>query len=225
MDKIQVLFEDDYIIGCIKPYGVLSQGNNDTFSMSDLLSKYRTDKGEGEYIGVVHRLDATTGGVMIFSKTPKMTALLNSLIANKKLQKTYLAVVQGVPNEKTAELKDLMFRDKQKNKSYVVKRMRKGVREAVLKYDTLCTKIADGVTLSLLKIKLETGRTHQIRVQLAYRHMPLAGDKKYGSKILSDNIMLWSYEVQFCHPVTGDNICISMPPSIGYFDAFKDAVK
>ena len=116
-------------------------------------------------------------------------------------------MVQG-RSEDAAVLRDLLFRDAAKNKSYVVKRPRRGVREAELSYETL----ARTAELSLVRIRLKTGRTHQIRVQFASRGLPLAWDKKYGSSLRDCPLALWSEALRFFHPLTGEELRFSAPP-------------
>ena len=128
------------------------------------------------------------------------------------MEKEYLAVLRGHPPEKEGELIDLLFRDAAKNKSYVVKRMRKGVREAKLSYRTL----AETDKLTLVRVRLFTGRTHQIRVQFSSRGLPLLGDIRYGSKDANCSTALWSYRLALTHPITGERIDVTQPPPEQY---------
>lgn len=163
-------------------------------------------------IDVVHRLDRAVGGVMVFSKNARASAGLSRAIANHELTKEYLAVVRGCPDAPSGEWRDFLFRDKAKNKSFVVKSLRRGAKEAVLDYEVLETITRPEGTVSLLKIRLHTGRTHQIRVQCASRKMPLLGDEKYGSRVPTKDIALWSHHLAFAHPVGGKPIDITAPP-------------
>ena len=128
------------------------------------------------------------------------------------MEKEYLAVLRGHPAEKEAELTDLLFRDAAKNKSYVVKRMRKGVREAKLSYRVL----GETNELTLVRVRLYTGRTHQIRVQFSARGLPLLGDIRYGSKDANCSAALWSHRLALTHPVTGERIDVIQPPPKQY---------
>ena len=184
---IEILFENNDFVACVKPVGVCSQ-NDKAEDMVKLL-KERT----GSEIFPVHRLDTAVGGTMVFAKNSKTAALLSKQIAEGTFQKRYLAVVTGKPEEDCGVFRDLLFKDSSKNKSFVVKRERRGVKKASLEYETLAA--ADG--FSLVRILLHTGRTHQIRVQFASRKMPLAGDGKYGSKDNRCSVALWSNEVSF----------------------------
>ena len=180
---MKILYEDKYMLVCEKPVGVESQiSNKNKADMPTLLSQYRRERGENSYIGVVHRLDTATGGVMIYSKREDMTGKLSALVQSADYEKTYLAVAHGTPEETSGEMRDLLFHDKMKNKSFVCSKKRSGVKAAILNYRVLGTaEREDGDPISLLEIKLITGRTHQIRVQLASRKMPLVGDGKYHS--------------------------------------------
>lgn len=196
MSDYRILYEDEYIMGVYKPYGMLSTSDDSALDVK--LSLYRTAKGEDGYIGCVHRLDRTTQGIMIYSKTREMTSYLNAQIQSGKMIKEYLGIFEGEFEESGGELEDLLYYDRQKNKSYVVKRERKGVKKAKLSY----TVIFEKDDMSLLKVRLYTGRTHQIRVQFSHIHHPLAGDRRYGSKTDMKEIMLCSSSISFEYPCT-----------------------
>ena len=198
---IQILYEDNYLIFAVKPVGVLSQ-KGDGENMIDLLSR-----GRGE-VYPVHRLDTAVGGVMVFAKTPRAAAGLSALVSKNEIEKRYLAVLQGVPEKASDVLKDLLFKDSRKNKSFVVKRERKGVKKASLEYELVSSKNE----LSLVKVKLHTGRTHQIRVQFASRKLPLLGDGKYGSRCNKCTVALWSNELSFVHPFTNERLSFTASP-------------
>lgn len=184
---IKILFENEDFIACIKPVGIASQ-NDKSEDMVKLLS-FQT----GSDIFPVHRLDTAVGGTMVFAKNSRTAASLSKQITEGSFKKKYLAVIDGIPKDNYAILEDLLFKDSSKNKSYVVKRERKGVKKAKLEYNVLAT--AD--KSSLIEVLLHTGRSHQIRVQFSSRKMPLIGDGKYGSKDNRCSVALWSYEVSF----------------------------
>ncbi len=170
----EILYSDDNLIFVKKPVGVSSENE---------LPKMIKEKTKSD-VFPVHRLDVPVSGIIVYAKSKEYAALLCKKIATgEDFQKTYLAVVEGDFFEKEGEFSDLLFKDKAKNKSYVVKRERKGVRNARLTYQVLETTIYNNKILNLVKINLETGRSHQIRVQFASRKHFLAGDGKYGSKI------------------------------------------
>lgn len=196
---MNILYEDRDLVVCEKPEGVLSEEGG----MPELL---RDATGSPE-IFCVHRLDRETGGLMVYAKTRQAAAGLSASITAGQLQKEYLAVVQGQPEEQ-AVLRDLLYRDAAKNKSFVVRRMRRGVREAELRYRRLDAR--EG--LSLVRVALVTGRSHQIRVQFASRGMPLVGDRKYGSAYRDAGLALWSTTLSFPHPVTGESLRRELPP-------------
>ncbi|MBE7049248.1 MAG: RNA pseudouridine synthase [Ruminococcaceae bacterium] len=154
---------------------------------------------------------------------PKQCFLFSKLSENKEIDKTYIAVIEGVPDEKAGVLEDLLFKDSAKNKSFVVKRMRKGVKKASLEYVVKETVECGEKNLSLVEIKLHTGRTHQIRVQFSSRKMPLCGDGKYGSKDNKCNVSLWSHKL--CLKLfanTEESHFTSFPPKDAYpWNLFK----
>ncbi len=194
---MEVLYSDKYIVVCIKPVGILSQSDSGGGeSMVSLLSQ----KEQCE-IYPLHRLDKGVSGVMVFAKTKQAAAALSRDISEHCFKKEYLAVVHGKP-ENSGEMVDFLFKDSKKNKSYIVKRMRKGVKEAKLSYKLLKTNDK----LSLVRVLLHTGRTHQIRVQFATRQMSLLGDKKYGANDNVKNIALLSYRITFIHPQTKEEM-------------------
>ncbi len=202
---IEILYEDKHLIFAVKPVGVLSQ-KGDGENMVDLLSQ-----GRGQ-VYPVHRLDRAVGGVMVFAKTSDCAARLSATVSRNEMVKEYVAVLCGIPEDESGILKDLLFKDSSKNKSFVVKRQRKGVKEASLEYRLLST--ADN--LSLVKIKLHTGRTHQIRVQFSSRKMPLLGDGKYGGKSNKCTVALWAHTLSFVHPYTKETLSFSQQPPNQY---------
>ena len=184
---IEILFENRDFAVCIKPVGVASQCDG-----ADDMVKLLTEQLKVA-VYPIHRLDTAVGGVMVFAKNKKSAASLSKEIAEKRFVKKYLAVAEGISAEQEGRFEDLLFKDSRKNKSYVVKRERKGVRKVSLDYKVLAE--ADGK--SLVKVRLNTGRSHQIRVQFASRKMPLAGDGKYGSCDNRCTVALWSAEIEF----------------------------
>lgn len=214
---LRVLYEDKDIIVCVKPVGVLSQGQADKDdNMIYLLGQYFADKGEDTAAFCVHRLDRSVGGTMVFARTQRAAAKLSALVSNNGITKEYLAVVCGAPEQESGVYKDLLFKDSSKNKSFVVKRMRKGVKEASLEYNVVGSAVNDERTLTLVKIRLHTGRTHQIRVQFSSRKMPLLGDGKYGSRDNHCDVSLWSHRLSFRHPFTNETIDVSSLPEDNY---------
>lgn len=199
MDAV-ILHEDRDIVVCVKPVGALSEKGG----MPEILAQSCAAKE----IYTVHRLDRAVGGVMVYAKTAEAAAKLSTAMGAGDFKKQYQAVVHGRPAEDRGIMRDLLFKDSAKNKSYVVKRMRKGVKEAKLEYSVIESR-AD---MSLVKITLHTGRSHQIRVQFSSRKMPLVGDVKYGSSRKDCNIALWSASLAFPHPKSGERMCFSANP-------------
>ncbi len=200
---MEILFEDKDILVCIKPQGIVSQSDEKSESMISVLEEHT-----GGTVYPLHRLDREVGGVMVYAKSHFAAATLSKDIAEHNFKKEYMALVHGKPESDKGEMRDLLFKDSRKNKSYVVKRMRKGVKEALLEYEVLNSK--DG--LSLVRVLLHTGRTHQIRVQFASRKMSLVGDRKYGADDDFKNIGLWSYRITFNHPKTKQTLVFEKMP-------------
>ena len=196
---LDILYQDAQIILCVKPAGVLSEEGG----MPELLRAQTAST----QIYCVHRLDRAVGGLMVYAKTKEAAASLSGQIAEGHLEKRYLAVGRGDAPQQ-GEMRDLLYHDAKTNKSYVVKRMRKGVREAVLRYERL-ERQGD---LSLVRVGLLTGRSHQIRVQFASRQLPLLGDRRYGGG--EGEIALWSSELRFAHPQSGDELHFCAAPPL-----------
>ena len=192
---LDILYADKNIVVCIKPSGILSQDAGEE-SMPGLLKRQLSV----EEVYTIHRLDREVGGVMVYALNSKAAASLSRAVQERKLEKQYLAVLRGVPEKPADTLNDLLYHDKVRNKTYVVQRVRKGVKDAVLDYEVLSS--AENKTL--VRVNLQTGRTHQIRVQFASRKLPLVGDGKYGGKEPGVFLGLWSCRIAFPHPVTGD---------------------
>jgi 23S rRNA pseudouridine1911/1915/1917 synthase len=225
-EKAPVLYEDAALLVTVKPSGMLSaqaEGKGEK-SLPELLSPDAP-------LFVVHRLDRPTAGVMVYAKTAKAAAFLQT---EGEMEKTYLAVCEGVPEERAATLCDLLFFDRTKDKSYIVTRARRGVKEARLSYEVeqTVTRLsvgrglapaalpADGPPLTLLRVTLDTGRTHQIRAQFAHRGLPLCGDRRYGAKT-NGTLGLFAHRLSFVHPTSGKRMTFEAPmPDEGPFAAF-----
>lgn len=203
--------ERDFVV-VLKPVGVLSQaGAGD--NMPALLQAQL-----GGEIYPIHRLDRAVSGVMVYARNQKTAGTLSKAVQEGRMKKEYLAVVSGRP-EQQGVLEDLLLHDRQKNKSYVVKRMRGGVKKAKLSYCVL----AEAAGHSLVQVRLYTGRTHQIRVQFASRGMPLMGDGRYGGG--SGEIALASVRLSFPHPRDGAMCVYShLPDSLGAFTALPELI-
>ena len=202
---MKVLFHDNDVIVLVKPVGVPSEDTKN--GEKGILTKINEEIYEGQ-VHLLHRLDRNVGGVMIFAKNKKSAACISKQIQENTFKKTYLAIVDGIIEEKQGVYKDLLFKDSSKNRSYVVNRMRKGVKDASLEYIALSEK----ENKSLVKVTLHTGRTHQIRVQFSSRKTPLCGDIKYGSKDKNGDIALFSHSITFTHPSKNETLTFTEFP-------------
>ena len=214
MEKLKIIFEDNHIIVVEKLPNIPSQGDKtgDT-DMLTLIKEYikeKYNKPGNVYLGLVHRLDRPVGGVMVFAKTSKAASRLSEEVRVKQFKKEYLVVVDGKFEEKKGTLEDYLLKNGQKNMSKVVKEGTKNSKYAKLEYETL--KYNEEIDLSVLKIKLHTGRHHQIRVQLSSRGHSIYGDQKYGTRGRGKQIALWAYKLTIIHPITKKEMTfISVP--------------
>ena len=203
---IETIYEDGAVVVCIKPDETVSEAaEGASNSLPNLLIN---EKGYKELF-TVHRLDKDVSGLIVYAKTKAAAAELSKQITEGIFAKEYIAAVEGKVNENET-LTDLLYFDKSKNKSYVVKKERRGVKRAELKY-TLISYDAESDT-SYVKIALITGRTHQIRIQFASRKHPVIGDKKYGSKHSVKPIKLYSAQLEFISPITAKPLSFSSTP-------------
>ena len=225
IDDINIIYEDNHVIVVVKPQNmpVCPDGSGD-IDLLTLLKEYIKDKYDkkGEaFLGLVHRLDRPTGGVMIFARTTKAAKRLSEQLRSGDLEKRYFTVVHGIPKEKQGELVHYLIKNPSKNMVYTVPMATEGAKKAVLQYKTLSVNDK----MSLIDIKLKTGRSHQIRVQMSAIGTPLFGDAKYadGRTLLGYNIALWSVELKFFHPITKERLVYRVYPPVddipwNYFD-------
>ena len=211
--NLQVLFEDNHIIVVNKRTGDIVQGDKtgDT-PLSDVVKAFLKDKYNkpgNVYLGVVHRLDRPTTGIVLFAKTSKALPRLNKLFAEKKAQKTYWAIVKNAPPKKNDTLINWLKKNPKTNKSTAYPKETPGSKKAILHYEL----IQSLDNYHLLEVKLETGRHHQIRSQLASIGSPIKGDLKYGFDRSNKDasIHLHSRRLQFTHPVSKETIDITAP--------------
>lgn len=207
---IDILHIDNDIIVCIKPAGLLSEGEGPE-SLLTLLAEQC-----GGQVYPVHRLDRGASGLMVFARHSKAAAGLSRAVQEKQLKKEYFAILSGVPAQQEGELTDYLFKDSRKGKVFAVSRPRKGVRDARLTYRILWQ---DGES-ALVRVALDTGRTHQIRVQFSTRKMPLWGDGKYGSRVKGD-LALFSCGLGFPHPKTGKPMTFEARPQGAPWDTIQ----
>ena len=203
-DNIEVIFEDEDILVIKKPVGVLSEDSQK--GEKGILSYLENDNRKNLHL--LHRLDREVGGVMVIAKNKKSASFLSTEIANGGFKKEYLAVTDGIPEEDKAVYVDLLFKDSKKNRSYVVKRERKGVKKASLEFE----RVGKTDQKALVRVLLHTGRTHQIRVQFSSRKTPLTGDGHYGSTDRNCKIALHSHRISFLHPKTKSEVTFKSLP-------------
>ena len=202
---MKILYEDNHIIVAIKDGGILSQASDkDLPDMLTLLKSYikeKYNKPGNVYLGLVHRLDLNTKGIMVFARTSKAAKRLSEDIKNNMLNKKYYAVVEGIiENTEYQKLENKIYKDELNKKALI----KKDGKDAILYYKKIEDIKYKGLDLSLIDVKLETGRFHQIRCQMSNIGYPIYGDFKYGSKNKVDinHILLYAYELTFIHPVS-----------------------
>ena len=217
--SLNVLYCDCAILICEKPSGVLSERGSGA-NLPDLAARWLSARGEAPAILTVHRLDKPVSGLMVLARTHEAAGSLIAQIAAHRTEKEYLAVVRGIPAEQEALWEDLLFHDSRVNKTYVVKRPRKGVRPAKLRYRTLQTVQTPEGPLTLVRVTLLTGRTHQIRAQFSSRGLPLYGDVRYGSPA-RETLALFSCRLSFDHPETGERMTFSLRPEGAPWSLFE----
>lgn len=204
---MELIYLDDDILVCIKPARVLS--TDEPGGLPELCREALGDPKAD--VRTVHRLDRVVSGLMVLARNAKAASELSRQIRDDEFEKEYMAVVHGCP-EKQGTLRDLLGRDKARKMTFVASEPAKGVQEAVLHYQLLNT--SNG--LSRVRIQLETGRTHQIRVQFACRGLPLVGERKYSELDDPCEIALWSYRIAFAHPKTGEKMEFTHQPPETY---------
>ena len=230
---IDIVYEDNYIIACIKPYGVPSQADK-TYGvdMITMVKEYLYEKSESEeepYVAVINRLDRPVAGIILFAKDESTAAKLSDMVQDREIQKFYQVVVQGYMEDAEGDLSDYLLHDKKKNITQVVTKGTKGAKYAELHYEVLDELDTDEGPISYLLVELKTGRHHQIRCQMATNGTPIWGDNKYnlgskgakggpspakGGKKTKEQkeIGLYSTKMVFNHPVTGEEVFLHREP-------------
>jgi len=212
-DNLQVLFEDNHMIVINKRVGDIVQGDKTGDKpLSEVVKSFikeKYNKPGNVFLGVVHRLDRPTSGIVIFARTSKALTRLNEAFRKKEIQKTYWAVVKNPVLEKEGTLINYLIKNPKNNKSTAYSSEKKGTKRAVLHYKTITTH----TNYSILEIDLETGRHHQIRVQLSHIGLPIKGDLKYGFNRSNKDggILLHAREIVFTHPVTKKTTRVTAP--------------
>lgn len=213
MEEPIILYEDNHIIVALKPQNVPScEDESKDLDMLNILKEYIkvTHQKEGNvYLGLVHRLDRPTGGVMVFAKSSKAASRLSEQMKNGDFEKKYYAVLVGAPREKKAKLTSYMKKNPINNMVYVCSPTVAGAKFAELEYEILDEKGG----ISLAEIRLHTGRSHQIRVQMNSINCPVYGDMRYGGeKAKKGKLALWAYYLAFTHPVSKERMVFRVEP-------------
>lgn len=203
---MDIVYADEAVLVCVKPAGVLS-----TDEPGGLPSLVREALGDpAADVRTVHRLDRAVSGLMVLARNAETASILSREIREGGFEKEYLAMVHGSTPD-GGELRDLLWRDKARKMTFVADAPARGVQEAVLDFETL----RRGEGMSLVRVHLHTGRTHQIRVQFASRGFPLFGERKYCENPDDCPLALWSHAVGFTHPTTGERLHFELePPSV-----------
>ncbi len=213
MEELNILYEDNHIIVVLKPQNIPScedeSKDKDLLSMVKDYIKVKYNKPGNVYVGLVHRLDRPTGGVMVFAKSSKAAARLSEQMKTGDFEKRYYAVLAGVPKEEKATLTHYMKKNAVNNMVYVCPPTVEGAKFAELEY----TVIEQHGDISLADIKLHTGRSHQIRVQMNAIGTPVYGDMRYGGeKAKKGKLALWAYYLAFSHPISKERMVFRVEP-------------
>ncbi len=223
-----IVYEDNHILVIIKPKNVgVQEDDSKDDDLLNLLKQYikeRDNKPNNVYLGLVHRLDRPTGGIMVFAKTSKSASRLSEQLKNHDLKKSYLCVVCGTIKDKKGHLECYLQKDEKTNTVRLATASDYGAKDAKLDYEVL----GEMQGYSLVKIDLLTGRSHQIRVQMSKQlKTVILGDYKYGDKTHKSNLALWAYKLKFMHPTTKDNMVFTALPDTDTmpWKAFKKEIE
>ncbi|MBG9989047.1 RNA pseudouridine synthase [Aerococcaceae bacterium DSM 111176] len=225
---MKVIYQDNHLFIVEKQPNQLVQG--DATSDKDLLTegkefiKTQDNKPGNVFLGLVHRLDRPVGGAIVFAKTSKAASRLSDQLRHHAITRKYLAITDGSINQESGKLTDYLYKDRSKNQSYVVDSSHKEAKKAILNYRVLATEN----NLSLLEVELETGRPHQIRVQLSHAGMPIVGDQKYHpNPVVGQQIALWAYTLGLDHPTLKESMAFTSLPNANEYpwNTFKELLK
>ena len=232
MENLNIVYEDNHLIVVLKPHNIPSQadesGDKDMLTLVKEYIKVKYEKPGNVYVGLVHRLDRPTGGLMVFAKTSKAASRLSEQLKDGRFSKTYLTVLENVPTDRRKKQVNYLKKDEKNNIVRIVPMGEEGAKKAELIYNVLDVQN----NLSLTEIDLLTGRSHQIRVQMSSLKTPVYGDIKYGAKrgtnraengaVLTNNLALWAYKLTFEHPTTKNAMTFkSYPENIAPWNEFN----
>lgn len=225
--KVDILYEDNHLLVVNKPVNIPVQGDDSgDKALLDMLKediKVRYNKPGNVFLALVHRLDRPVGGAMVFAKTSKAASRLSDVLRRRKMDRSYLAVVRGTMPDKKGKLIHYLYKNNRENKVYTAKANDPQAKKAVATYETLqATK-----GFSLVRVQLETGRPHQIRVQLQASGAPIYGDQKYGAHVNKpgQQIALWSHRLAFPHPTKDEIVEVySTPPQVYPWDMWEQHI-
>ena len=225
--KINVLYEDNHVLVVEKPVNVpVQEDESKDEDLLTILKQYLKDKYQkpgNVYLGLVHRLDRPVGGVMVFAKTSKAASRLSDQLRRRTITRKYLAITDGRVASDSGKLVDYLYKDRDKNQSYVVDSSHRDAKKAILTYQVLAKENG----LSLVEVELETGRPHQIRVQLANAGIPIVGDQKYHpNPVVGQQIALWAYGLGLHHPTLKEKMAFKSLPDVADYpwNAFSDVL-
>lgn len=214
---INILYEDNHLLVVEKPVNIAVQGDQSRDKcvldyLKDFIKK-RDNKPGNVFLALVHRLDRPVGGVLVCAKTSKAASRLANTLRLRQMERSYLAIVHSPNRSVDEKWTDYLWKDRQKNLVYSVSKNKKGSQKATAHYETLESLL--NRHLSLMKVQLNTGRSHQIRVQLSSRNCPIWADHRYGrmtKEETGEQIALWAYSVSFKHPIRDEIIHVICPP-------------
>ncbi len=220
---MKILFEDNHVLVAFKPPNMLSQadstGDTDILTLLKQDLKVRYQKPGGVYLGLVHRLDRPVGGLMVFARTSKAAARLSAQFQKHAMGRSYLCVAEGATPEDFT-LTDWLLKNPALHRTEVVPEDTRQAQKAVLHGHTLRQR----ENTSLVSVTLETGRNHQIRVQMAHMGSPLWGDNRYGHGIPGQQIALWGYRLEFEHPISHAPMAFMYMPEGGIWTRYQDVL-
>lgn len=225
--NIEIIYEDNHLLVVNKPVNMLTQADNtqdkDLLSIMKEYLKVTYNKPGDAYLGMVHRLDRVTGGVVVFAKTSKAASRLSNQIRLNEWKKSYIVIADNIPSKTVGTLTDYLYKDRKTNNTYVSVKNHKNSKKAILNYE----HIASFNNKSLIDIDLITGRSHQIRVQLSSRNLPIYGDHRYNKSVKKNTqIKLFAYRLEIIHPTLKEEMVFeALPPQHGLWNEFYSHIK